>query len=74
VVPRWDRPLDHPESPYRQSLDAKDLPLPRTGPPIESELGIWLYIARGLVIFLVGGLLLSNAMYGLFELLDLLAG
>jgi len=48
--------------------------MPRPGGPIESELGLWLYIAKGLVIFVVAGLLLSNAMYGFFELLDLLGG
>jgi hypothetical protein len=40
--------------------------------PIESERGLWLYIAKGLAILFVAGFALTNAMYGFFELLTLL--
>jgi hypothetical protein len=73
-MPRWDRPLDHPDSPYRQSLDTRDLPGASSERPIEGDLGLWLYIGKALLIFLAGGLLLSNAMYGFFGLLALLGG
>jgi hypothetical protein len=75
-VPRWDRPLDHPDSPYKQSLEVADLPIPprRSERPVESEAALWLYIAKGLLILIVAGLLLSNAVYALFALPDLLGG
>jgi hypothetical protein len=60
-----------PPFPY----DPDDIPkgLPGDG-PIESELSLWLYIGKGLALLFAAGLLLTNAMYGLWELLALIAG
>ena len=75
-MPRWDRPLDHPDSPYRRSAHPTgpvELPFAPGDRSLESSWALWLYLGKGLLICILAGLLLSNAMYA-FALLDLLAG
>jgi len=40
--------------------------------PLHSERAIWLYLLKGMAILMVAGFVLTNAMYGFFELLTLL--
>ena len=73
VQPRSDSPFDR-DPRYRQ-WQADDIPAGLPGDtPIESRWAMWLYIGKGLLIMVVVGILLTNGMYGLFELLDYLAG
>jgi hypothetical protein len=41
---------------------------------ITSHWALWLYIAKGLAILFLSGIVLTNLVYGVFELLDLLGG
>jgi hypothetical protein len=74
VVRDRDRPPTR-FNPRGEPYDPDDIPigLPGDG-PLHSELHFWLYIGKGLLIMIVGGFVLSIAMYGVFELLSLLAG
>ena len=81
-MPRWDRPLDHQDNPYgvaRATLDRPrdrtDAPSQSTGPVhVESEWGLWLSVAKAMLLVFAIGMVLINGMYGAFELLHLLGG
>ena len=70
----WDRPPNR-FNPRGEPHDPDDIPvgLPGDG-PMRSELQFWLYIGKGILLTILGGVILTNAMYGLFELLAYLAG
>ncbi|MPZ49344.1 MAG: hypothetical protein GEU75_08610 [Dehalococcoidia bacterium] len=74
-MPRWDRPLNDPESPYSQRVELDELPVSRASEaPLASEWALWLYIGKLILALIVLGLLLTNVMYGAFELMHLLGG
>jgi hypothetical protein len=58
-------------TPDGKPYDPDDIPagLPGDG-PLHGEFAIWLYIAKGLGLLTLGALLLTQLMYGLFELLS----
>ena len=58
-------------TPDGRPYDPEDVPtgLPGDG-PLHGELAIWLYIAKGLALLGLAALLLTQLMYGIFELLD----
>jgi hypothetical protein len=83
-MPRWDRPLDHKDNPYGLAKDGQLRPherlqqsTPAPGPNqarFGSEWGLWLSVAKAMALVFAVGMVLTNAMYGFFELLHLLGG
>ena len=72
-MPRWDRSLDDAESPYRQRISLGDLPVQRASDaPLDSEWALWRYIGKLVLLMLLFGIIATNAMYGLFELIAFL--
>jgi hypothetical protein len=73
VMPRWDKPHER-VAPFGEKISFEEAPGGRPAEPLGVDFGLWLYIAKGIGIMLVGAIVLTNAMYGFFELLNLLAG
>jgi hypothetical protein len=67
------------DDPYlpRTPRDEPYNPEPPLGLPgdksLNSETELWLYIGKGLLIMAIGAIVITNAMYGLFEVLVWLA-
>ena len=61
--------------PHGEPFDPEDVPVGLPGDKaMNSERELWLYIGKGMLILIVAAFLVTNAMYGLFELLVFLAG
>ena len=62
-------------TPDGRPFDPTDPPVGLPGDrALNSELELWLYIAKGLLILIVCAFILTNAMYLMFEALVWLAG
>jgi hypothetical protein len=61
--------------PHGEPFDPDDVPVGLPGDkPVSSESELWFYIGKGMLILIAAAFLLTNAMYGFFELLVFLAG
>ncbi|HLF79896.1 MAG TPA: hypothetical protein VJB57_20650 [Dehalococcoidia bacterium] len=70
---RWDGVFDR-RKPDGKPYDPDDVPIGLPGDKaVSSEWELWRYIGKGLLLFVLGAFLLTNAMYGFFEVLVWLA-
>ena len=70
---RWDGPFDR-HKPNGEPFDPNDVPMGLPGDrSMSSEWELWIYIGKGLLILMACAFLLTNALYGFFELLAFLA-
>lgn len=72
-MPRWDRPYER-VAPFGEKPAFEERVSERPGDQaLSSDFRFWLYIAKGLAIMFVVAIVLTNAMYAAFELLDWLS-
>jgi hypothetical protein len=70
---RWDKAFGR-HRPDGRPYDPEDVPLGLPGDKaMNSEWELWRYIGKGLLIMMVAAFMITNAMYGFFELLVWLA-
>jgi hypothetical protein len=71
---RWYGSFDR-RRPDGKPHDPDDVPIGLPGDKaMDSEWQLWLYIGKGILILIVAAFLLTNFMYGFFEVLVWLAG